>query len=80
MLGLQQYFEYMRIYLSQLQNMQEMSKRLKNFLEEEWLFTKQQGAHIRCGEAAGGRRFWYNSKHIPQITSCHCFESNCLLC
>ena len=55
---LQLYFEYMRIYMSQLQNMQEMSKRLKNFLEDEWAFTKQQGAHVRGGEADGGQRFW----------------------
>ena len=55
---LQVYFEYMMIYMSQLQSLPEMSKRLKNFLEDEWSFTKRRCAHVRGGEANAGKHFW----------------------
>ena len=48
----------MMIYMSQLQSMMEMSKRLKNFLEDEWAFTKRLTAHVRGGEANAGKHFW----------------------
>ena len=36
----------------------DMSKRLKNFLEDEWNFTKRVCPHIRGGEAKAANRFW----------------------
>ncbi len=36
----------------------EMSKRLKNVLEEEWNFTKLVCPHVRGGEANAGNWFW----------------------
>lgn len=54
----QMYLDYLQTWMCGLQNLQEMSKRLKNFLEEEWNFTKKVCPHIRSGEANAANRFW----------------------
>jgi len=53
------YFDYIQAWMSGLQQLPEVSKRLKNFLEEEWNFTKEVCLHVRRGEANAGNRFWY---------------------
>ena len=55
----QVYFDYIQLWMSGLQQLPEVSKRLKNFLEEEWNFTKQICLHLKRGEANAGNRFWY---------------------
>lgn len=57
-MNIQVYFEYIQMWMSGLQQLPEMSKRLKNFLEEEWNFTKRVCPHVRGGEANAGNRFW----------------------
>jgi len=46
--------------MSGLQQLLEVSKRLKNFLEEEWNFMKHVCLHVRRSEANAGNRFWYD--------------------
>ena len=57
------YFDYIQAWMSGLQQLPEVSKRLKNFLEEEWNFTKQVCFHVRRGEANAGNRFWYAAQN-----------------
>ena len=54
----QVYFNYLQIWMCGLQNLPEMSKRLKNALEEEWKFIKVVCPHVRGGEANASNRFW----------------------
>jgi len=58
--------------MSGLQQLPEVSKRLKNFLEEEWNFTKQVCLHVTCGEVEADKRFWYlDSDLISDFFSSH---------
>ena len=54
----QVYFDQIQAWMCGLQQLPEMSKRLKNFLEEEWNFTKLVCPLVRGGEANAGNRFW----------------------
>lgn len=47
----------MQQFMNELQQLPEMSKELKNFLEKEWNFMKICSS-IRNGEAYAGNRFW----------------------
>ena len=58
-LSFQIYFKYIQTWMFGLMDSPEMSKRLKNVLEEEWNFTKLICPHVRGGEANAGNRFWY---------------------
>ena len=53
----QVYFNHMQQFMNELQQLPEMSKELKNFLEKEWNFMKICSS-IRNGEAYAGNRFW----------------------
>ena len=54
----QTYFKYIQSWMIGLMGSPEMSKRLKNVLEEEWNFTKLVCPHVRGGEANAGNWFW----------------------
>lgn len=51
------YFEYLKIWMESLQRFPEMSKKMKNFLEEEWSFTKKICPYINGGEAGAAKNF-----------------------
>ena len=57
-LNRQTYFKYIQSWMTGLMGSPEMSKRLKNVLEEEWNFTKFVCPHVRGGEANAGNWFW----------------------
>ena len=57
-LNRQTYFKYIQSWMTGLMGSPEMSKRLKNVLEEEWNFTKLVCPHVRGGEANAGNWFW----------------------
>ena len=59
LLKFQVYFNYIQVWMCELQNLPEMSKRLKNALEVEWNFTKEVCPHVRGGEANASNRFWF---------------------
>ena len=56
--NLQTYFKYIQSWMTGLMSSPEMSKRLKNVLEDEWNFTKLVCVHVRGGEAHAGNWFW----------------------
>lgn len=65
------YLNYLQTWMLELQHLPEMSKRLKNALEEEWSFTKSVSHHIREGEAKAGSHFWCVSVfNNPSYVSC----------
>ena len=52
------YFKHIQSWMMGLMESPEMSKRLKNVLEEECNFTKLVCPHVWGGEANAGNWFW----------------------
>ncbi|ESO84956.1 hypothetical protein LOTGIDRAFT_168212 [Lottia gigantea] len=54
---LEVYFSYLQSWMNHVQNLDEASLSLKNYLVVEWTFTKQICPYIIGGEAEAGKRF-----------------------